>query len=245
MGIAGAAIAGLSSAVVHAEQPQPAPITAKPATPTPSIVDLFKALPKGALSTELTNQSRNDRAFVLGTNGLTAHQAIEKNLELLAEIDVERGFMFVRSLGDGAGWYEHFKTYPLPGGATILINSSTQWGMCGDQSEVRVWRFDDLHAQNVTEDRWPTPTWTNFNNGTPTTEQHNRAPVYGVNITKDGQMTVTLDGCQLDYPPTEPLVFTPANPEFPLDPLNVTWDKERFRIHRPAPAKPTPAKSTP
>ena len=192
-----------------------------------SVVELFKALPDAAVHTRVRN-----RTAVLSASD-DAQKALQTGQPFWTRHDAQAGSLLVTSIGDGAGWREHFKAFTLPTGESILLSVSTDWGMCGDQSTVTVWQLGAEGLVEVTTERWAVPTWTMFNGGRTTSEQHKRLPAYAVVFGEGDDVTISLDPCQFEYPgPRGPLTFEPALAVESLfrGRLSVTWADGRFTM---------------
>ena len=198
-----------------------------PGATSASVLELFKALPDSAVHTRI-----RDRTAVLSASD-DAQKALKAEQGFWTQHDAQAGSLLVTSIGDGEGWREHFKAFTLPTGESILLSVSTDWGMCGDQSKVTVWQLGTGGAVEVTTERWTVPTWTMFNGGKTTSEQHKRLPEYAVVFGESDDITLSLDQCQFEYPGhLGPLTFEPALAVVSLfrGRLSVTWVDGRFVI---------------
>ena len=194
-------------------------------SPPTSALVLFGALPETAL-----HERVRDRTAVLSARRENAEQALRDELSYWAKVDVNSGSLLVASIGDGGGWQEAFRVFALPGGGTVLLSVSSDWGMCGEQSRVRVWQVGEQGVVDATAERWSRPTWTHFNRGVPVEEKHKRLPEYAVTFDGEGSVSLALDGCQFEYPgELGPLEFEHARAVFESR-LPVTWTNGRFVI---------------
>ena len=200
-------------------------VGAKQVATSASVSELFKALPDSAVHTRI-----RDRAAVLSASD-DERRALQAEHPFWAQHDAQAGILRVTSIGDGEGWREHFKAFTLPTGEAVLLSVSTDWGMCGDQSKVTVWQLGTEGLVEVTAQRWSVPTWTMFNGGRTTSEQHKRIPEYAVFVGEGDDITIGLDQCQFEYPgPLGSLTFDPplAVESVFRDRLRVTWTNGRF-----------------
>ena len=219
----------------HAAPDSPEPSAASSGSTPTSVIDLFKALPETALHKRI-----RDRTAVLDVNRSDESRAFELELDFWTKHDAATGTFRIASIGDGEGWHEEFRAYALPTGESVLLSVSTHWGMCGAQSTVGVWQFGSDGAAEVTADRWPGLSWTDFNGGTPTAEKHSRTPEYSVAIGETGGVVVGLDECQFEYPgELGALSFDPPVAAFPR-PLHLSWDDGRFVLQAPPSPSPSP-----
>ena len=212
--------------VAHSSPPSSASPPKRAESTPMDVTELFMALPRSALPNRI-----GDPAVALQADRTDEQRALQLGHDHWTRHDPAAGTIEIQSIGDGEGWSEHYSTHPLPTGDSVLLSVSTNWGMCGAQSAVRVWQFGPEGAADVTSDRWSAPSWTNFNRGKATAEKHQRPPVYSVNRREAGTLGITLDGCQFDYPgPLGPLTFDPA-----LDgltgQLEIKWNDGRFLLH--------------
>jgi len=196
---------------------------------TPSdVIELFKALPESALHARIKN-----RTTILDVNRSDETRAHKLELDSWTQHDASTGTFRITSIGDGEGWLEQFRAYALPTGESVLLSVSTDWGMCGSQSTVGVWQFGADGPVEVTTNRWPGLSWTDFNGGTPTAEKHSRTPSYSVAIGETGDAIVELDQCQFEYPgELGPLSFDAPENAFARA-LQLKWGDGRFALHNP------------
>ena len=218
------ALGALSEA--HSAPSSPETLESTAGTTPPNVIELFKALPESALHTRIRN-----RATVLDKNRNDEVRAHELELDSWTRHDASTGTFRITSIGDGEGWNEQFRVYALPTGEAVLLMVSTDWGMCGSQSKVSVWQFGSDGPMEVTADRWPGLSWTDFNGRTPTAEKHSRTPAYSVVIGEAGDAVLRLDQCQFEYPgELGPLRFDASLPAFTTT-LHLRWGDGRFVLH--------------
>ena len=212
----------------HGAPDSPGASAASSGSAQTSVIDLFKALPESALHKRI-----RDRTAVLDVNRSDETRAFELELDFWTKHDAATGTFRITSIGDGEGWQEQFRVYDLPTGESVLLSVSTDGGMCGSQSTVGVWQFGSDGAVEVSADRWPELSWTDFNGGTPTAEKHSRTPAYSVAIGETGDAVVVLDECEFEYPgPLGALSFDAPVAAF-ATPLQLRWGDGRFALHDP------------
>lgn len=90
-------------------------------------------------------------------------EAYERNLPLYVyEKDPKSGFLALSTPGDGGGCSMEMTYWNCPEGGRLLAITSTEWGMCCEDSEIWLYRIIDGEWEEVSGQLFPLFTWSDF-----------------------------------------------------------------------------------